>query len=205
MNDWQPGRCQSKCDLPHPHSLEKWFKPQNELFWTSFFNGYIYFHSDFCGCFKRLSTLVSYMHFYYFKPNLLKPSGSNNKTQVEGGEERVIIQHKILKNEQNNLGECVKLQQIQRKLPQWQSTLTQKQLQHAAVNKLVVPILISVSENAADTAENAGIGNGRYISPCTNQIPMSFISPEMVLSYLTISPVSSDWHYIPEINLSLPL
>lgn len=27
-NDWQPGRCQSKCDLPRPHGLDKWFEKQ---------------------------------------------------------------------------------------------------------------------------------------------------------------------------------
>ncbi len=35
----------------------------------------------------------------------------------------------------------------------------------------VVPLLIPVSENAADTTENAGIGIGEYTSLCTNQMP----------------------------------
>ncbi len=63
-------RCQSKCDLPHPQSLEKWSKQQNELFFKPGFlivmN--VYFHSNFNGCLMRHSTLISYMHFYYFKP-----------------------------------------------------------------------------------------------------------------------------------------
>lgn len=32
IKDWQPVRCQSKCDQPRPYSLDKWLRPQNELF-----------------------------------------------------------------------------------------------------------------------------------------------------------------------------
>ncbi len=36
-------------------------------------------------------------------------------------------------------------------------------------------VLIPVSENAADTTENAGIGIGEYTSLCTNHIPYNVI------------------------------
>lgn len=72
-NDWQPGRYQSKCDQPRPRSLLKLFKRQNGLFHTTFFlflDSSERFHSDFCGCFQRRSTLILYMHFFfYFSPS----------------------------------------------------------------------------------------------------------------------------------------
>lgn len=67
-NDWQPGRYQSKCDQPRPRSLLKLFKWQNGLFHTTFFlflDSSECFHSDFCGCFQRRSTLILYMHFFF--------------------------------------------------------------------------------------------------------------------------------------------
>ncbi len=40
----------------------------------------------------------------------------------------------------------------------------------------VVPILISVSENAADNTENAGIGIAEYASLCTNQVSCNLLA-----------------------------
>ncbi len=48
---------------------------------------------------------------------------------------------------------------------------SQFNLRYGNVDFRVVPILIPVSENASNTAENAGIGISEYASLCTDPIP----------------------------------
>lgn len=47
MNNWQQGRCQ----------------PQNVFELDFLIVTGVYFHSDFCGCLKRHTTLISYNYF----------------------------------------------------------------------------------------------------------------------------------------------
>ncbi len=68
-----------------------------------------------------------------------------------------------------------------------------------------VPVSIPVSENAADIAENAGMGIGEYASLSPISYHVIYYLLWTAASYFPLSLVSPDWHYISEINFSMLL